>query len=67
MMIASWNVNSVRVREQHVADWLQSHAPDALGLQELKCRGEDFPLKGFEKLATAAWFTDRRPTTAWLC
>lgn len=50
MMIASWNVNSVRVRKEHVADWLQSHAPDALGLQELKCRDEDFPLEDFEDL-----------------
>lgn len=50
MMIASWNVNSVRVRKEHVADWLRSHAPDALGLQELKCRDEDFPLEDFEDL-----------------
>ena len=50
MKIASWNVNSVRVRKEHVADWLRSQAPDALGLQELKCRDEDFPLEGFEDL-----------------
>ena len=50
MMIASWNVNSVRVRQEHVADWLESHAPDALGLQELKCQNEAFPLERFEEL-----------------
>ena len=50
MMIASWNVNSVRVRKEHVGDWLQAHAPDVLGLQELKCRDEDFPGEAFEEL-----------------
>ncbi len=50
MMIASWNVNSVRVRKEHVADWLVAHAPDVLGLQELKCQDEDFPGGAFEEL-----------------
>jgi len=41
--IASWNVNSVRVRQEHVIDWLRSETPDVLGLQELKLPTEDFP------------------------
>ena len=50
MMIASWNVNSVRVRREQVADWLETRAPDVLGLQELKCRSEDFPAEDFQEL-----------------
>ena len=36
MKIATWNVNSLRVRLDHVRDWLTSAAPDVLGLQETK-------------------------------
>ena len=50
MLIASWNVNSVRVRKEHVAAWLETHAPAVLGLQELKCRDEDFPAEAFKDL-----------------
>ena len=50
MIIASWNVNSVRVRKDQVVDWLETRAPDVLGLQELKCRNEDFPAQDFQEL-----------------
>ena len=50
MIIASWNVNSVRVRKEHVAAWLETHEPEVLGLQELKCQDEDFPGQIFEDL-----------------
>jgi len=43
MKIASWNVNSLRVRLPHVLDWLDTHRPDVLGLQELKMPTEAFP------------------------
>lgn len=36
MKIATWNVNSLKVRLPHVVDWLQSSDCDVLGLQELK-------------------------------
>jgi len=49
MIIASWNVNSIRVRKDQVADWLETQAPDVLGLQELKCRDEDFPAQDFQE------------------
>jgi exodeoxyribonuclease-3 len=41
--IASWNVNSIRVRLPHVLDWLDARKPDILGLQELKLPTETFP------------------------
>ena len=43
MRIATWNVNSLRVRLPQVLDWVQSSEPDVLGLQEIKQRNEDFP------------------------
>ena len=43
MLIASWNVNSLRVRLPHVQDWLASAQPDVLGLQEIKLTDDKFP------------------------
>lgn len=48
MKIATWNVNSINMRLPHVLDWLQSHKPDALLLQELKCTDDKFPLAEIE-------------------
>ncbi len=54
--IASWNVNSIKVRVAAVLDWLDEAKPDILLMQELKCRTEDFPAmefssRGFKSLA----------------
>lgn len=43
MKIASWNVNSLRVRLPQVIDWLALHKPDVLALQETKLPDEKFP------------------------
>lgn len=43
MKIASWNVNSLRVRLPQVIDWLEKEQPDVLGLQETKLTDENFP------------------------
>lgn len=43
MRIATWNVNSMNVRHGHVVEWLQSHEPDVLVLQEIKQLTEKFP------------------------
>jgi len=48
MKVASWNVNSIRVREQQVLDWLSVEQPDVLGLQEIKMPTEAFPAEVFE-------------------
>ena len=47
MKIATWNINSLRVRLGHVTDWLASEAPDVLALQETKLRDESFPVAAF--------------------
>jgi len=43
MKVATWNVNSIRARRQHVVDWLDAAQPDVLCLQELKVTDADFP------------------------
>jgi exodeoxyribonuclease III len=43
MRIATWNVNSIRQRLEHVVGYLGTVAPDVLCLQELKCTDEAFP------------------------
>ncbi|MGL5447673.1 MAG: endonuclease/exonuclease/phosphatase family protein, partial [Rhabdaerophilum sp.] len=37
MLIATFNVNSVRQRLEHLVRWLKSREPDLVCLQELKC------------------------------
>lgn len=48
MRIATWNVNSVRMRERLVVDWLARVQPDLLLLQETKCETAQFPAAAFE-------------------
>jgi exodeoxyribonuclease-3 len=43
LRLASWNINSVRIRAQHVARFVREAAPDVLCLQEIKCREGEFP------------------------
>ena len=43
MKIATWNVNSLRVRLPHLLDWLKTAQPDVLALQEIKLVDELFP------------------------
>jgi exodeoxyribonuclease-3 len=50
MKVATWNVNSIRTRQQQVADWLENNAVDILCLQETKVIDKDFPRIIFEKL-----------------
>src|SRR3954471_2195509 len=50
MRIASWNVNSVRQRIEHLLSWLKECAPDIVCLQETKCLDEAFPREAIEAL-----------------
>jgi len=50
MKIATWNVNSLRAREDLVLDWLESNEPDALCMQETKVTDQEFPEDGFGDL-----------------
>jgi exodeoxyribonuclease-3 len=48
LKIASWNVNSLRARQQHLLDWLKANPVDVIGLQELKMQDEHFPRSELE-------------------
>jgi exodeoxyribonuclease-3 len=48
MRIATWNVNSIRARSERVVDWLVREDIDVLGMQEIKCKPEQFPAEAFE-------------------
>jgi exodeoxyribonuclease-3 len=50
MKIATWNINSVRLRAPLAGRLLREHGPDVLCLQETKCPNELFPAKEFAKL-----------------
>ena len=50
MKIATWNVNSMNVRLPHVLEWLQTHEPDVLVLQEIKQLTENFPAEALAEL-----------------
>jgi exodeoxyribonuclease-3 len=50
LTIATWNINSVRLREGLVAAFLEREAPDVLCLQETKTPVEKFPRERFDAL-----------------
>ncbi|MBX7081185.1 MAG: exodeoxyribonuclease III [Nannocystaceae bacterium] len=50
LTVASWNVNSIRARLDHVATWLADHEPDVLCLQETKVEDALFPKVPFLEL-----------------
>ncbi len=49
MRIATWNVNSIRMRAGRVVDWLERSQTDVLAMQEIKCKPDQFPYEPFEK------------------
>lgn len=48
MLLASWNVNSIRAREERLLAWLEHRRPDVVCLQELKCTEDQFPFEAME-------------------
>lgn len=50
LSIATWNINSVRLRIKQVEAFLEEHQPDVLCLQEIKCQNDQFPAKAFNNL-----------------
>ncbi len=60
MMIATLNVNSLRVRLTHVLQWLKEHQPDILALQETKIPDEDFPITEINNAGYECVFSGQR-------
>ena len=50
MLVATWNVNSIRSRIEHVEEWLQTNDIDVLCLQETKTEDQFFPVEVFSQL-----------------
>jgi exodeoxyribonuclease-3 len=57
LKVATWNVNSLRVRLPHVLKWLEREQPDVLALQETKLKNEDFPADTFRDYGYFATFS----------
>lgn len=60
LKVATWNVNSLRVRLPQLRDWLAVEQPDLLGLQETKVTDVDFPRADIESLGYAAAFAGQK-------
>jgi exodeoxyribonuclease-3 len=54
MKIATWNVNSMKVRLPHVLEWLDANQPDVLVLQEIKQVTEAFPAEALQEVGYAS-------------
>jgi exodeoxyribonuclease-3 len=50
MRIATWNVNSLKARQEKVEQWLERGAPDVLLMQETKLTDQDAPVMAFAML-----------------
>ena len=50
MLIASWNVNSVRARIENIESYLKKYKPDILMMQEIKTEDLNFPYEAFSSL-----------------
>ena len=50
MLVATWNVNSIRSRIDHVKEWLITNKIDILCLQETKTEDKFFPIEIFSNL-----------------
>ncbi len=50
MLIATWNVNSIRARIERVTAWIAAKQPDVLCMQELKVAENDYPREAFAAL-----------------
>lgn len=48
--VATWNVNSIKMRSAAVAAWLRDASPDLLAIQELKSTEEGYPRTFFEEI-----------------
>ena len=60
LKVATWNVNSLRVRLPQLRDWLAVEQPDLLGLQETKVIDDDFPRADIESLGYTVTFAGQK-------
>jgi Exonuclease III len=58
--IATWNVNSLKVRLPHVLQWLEKEKADVLALQETKSIDENFPIDAINQAGYQVSFTGQK-------
>jgi exodeoxyribonuclease-3 len=58
--IATWNVNSLRVRLPQLLDWLKAQAPDVLCVQETKVTDEQFPVEELRAAGYSAVYSGQK-------
>lgn len=58
--IATWNVNSIRVRLPQVIQWLKQENPDVLAMQETKVIDQNFPVDEFTALGYHVVFSGQK-------
>ncbi len=60
MRLATWNVNSLKVRLPQVLEWLRAHAPDVVCLQETKLEDANFPADALRAAGYEAGFSGQK-------
>lgn len=60
MKIATWNVNSLKVRLPQLLDWLAAHAPDVVCLQETKLEDGNFPAQALRAAGYQAAYSGQK-------
>ena len=60
MKLASWNVNSLKVRLDQVLEWMDTDNIDVLALQETKVIDEQFPLEAFTSKGLSVVFSGQK-------
>ena len=60
LSLATWNVNSLKIRLPHVLRWLSDNPVDLLGLQELKLSDDLFPVQALEQAGYGAVFAGQK-------
>ena len=60
MRLATWNVNSLKVRLPQVLDWLKLHQPDVLCLQETKLEDANFPVPELQAAGYQVLFSGQK-------
>jgi exodeoxyribonuclease-3 len=50
MKIATWNINSIRARQERVFPWVSAARPDVLCFQEVKVEDAEFPAQAYRDL-----------------
>lgn len=58
--LATWNVNSLKVRLAHLLDWLDAHRTDVVCLQETKLTDDQFPAQVLSEAGYAAHFAGQK-------